>query len=170
MAAKNPIMLSARLFKLKEVTSDIQAVKKIIRKPGYCWQTVGVPFISKVISNPHLGPHMTLAQTNAISQLHYAYFPGWQSLRGRDKPRLRSAHFTALVLGAARLCSGRGFWVTCNSETRMNQPTLSPKKSHYQQFSQFHNKAPEDKWASSWRQSCLFFPLFLQAGYTKDLK
>lgn len=76
MAAKNPIMLSARLFKLKEVTSDIQAVKKIIRKPGYCWQTVGVPFISKVISNPHLGPHMTLAQTNAVSQLHYAYFPG----------------------------------------------------------------------------------------------
>lgn len=146
--------------------------RKIIRKPGYCWQTMGLPIISKVSRDPHLDPHMTLVKMNAISQLHYAYSSGWQSLRGRNKTQLCRTHFIALE--PAGCASVRVFGSHAIQKPGWINPLYLQKKkwnSHYQQFSQFRNKAPEDKWVSFWHQNCLcFFPLSLQAGYTKDLK
>lgn len=145
--------------------------RKIIMKPGYCWQTMGVPIVSKVSRDPHLDPHMTLVKTKAISQLHYAYFPRWQSLHGQKKPQLCRTHFIAL--GAHWLCFSQGFWVTCNSESRMNQPTLSPKKNKTaitSNFLSFVTKLQKINESVSDIRTVSFFPLSLQAGYTKDLK
>lgn len=91
------------------------------------------------------------------------------NLSEQTKPQLRSTGFAALMMGG-----NQGVWAMCNSETRMNQHTLSPKKkkkSHYQQFLSFVTKL-QKLWNApvSDIRTVFLFPLFLQSGYTKDLK